>query len=152
MEQYIDSCTIALMPLRKRRGRWHYRFMLHGREHSASTGLDATERNRKAAQRVDAKAYELVAAGRQHELRLQIRSFDDAAAAFLTWAKGERAEHPATAKRLRTSFASLCRFSERSRSIRSCADRLRTSNPGAEEHKVREITIRHDLHALSPCV
>src|SRR5579872_2434507 len=128
------------MPLRKRRGKWHYRFMVHGREHSGNTGLADTERNRTAAQRQEAKAHELVSAGRQHELHLQIKPFDDAAEAFLTWAEGEYAEHPATPKRLRTSFASLGRFFGKvpvHSILRGHVEDFKSWR--RKEHKVREI-------------
>src|SRR5712691_10222927 len=98
------------MPLRSRNGTWHYRFWLDGREYTSDTDLVATERNRNAAARVEAKARELVMSGRSHELRLQVKPFSDAATEFLTWADGEYIEHRNTAKRLRTSFVSLCRF------------------------------------------
>ena len=42
--------------------------------------------------------------------RLVVASFIDAAAHFLKWAKQEHREHPRTARRLRTSFASLTVF------------------------------------------
>src|SRR5262245_1125644 len=98
------------MPLRVRNGMWHYRFWVHGREYTANTDLVGTKRNETAAQRAEAKARELVLAGRAHELTLQIKSFNDAAAEFLNWAAGEHADHPATARRLETSFASLTKF------------------------------------------
>ena len=48
------------MPIRNRHGIWHYRFWLDGREYTGSTDLVATERNRNAATRDEAKARELV--------------------------------------------------------------------------------------------
>ena len=98
------------MPIRNRHGIWHYRFWLDGREYTGSTDLVATERNKNAATRAEAKARELVVSGRSHELRLQVRPFSDAAADFLLWADGEYTKHPNTAKRLHTSFVSLLRF------------------------------------------
>jgi integrase len=138
------------MPLRSRNGTWHYRFWLDGREYTSDTDLVATERNRNAAARVEAKARELVMSGRAHELRLQVKPFSDAATEFLTWADGEYIEHRNTAKRLRTSFVSLCRFfgnAPVSSILRGHVNDYKAWR--RREHKVREITIRHDLHALS---
>jgi len=138
------------MPLRIRSGMWHYRFWLDGREYTASTDLVATERNKTAAARLEAKARELVMSGRAHELKLQLKPFSDAAAEFLTWADGEYMEHPNTAKRLRTSFVSLSRFFRNapvSSILRGHVNDYKAWR--RREHEVREITIRHDLHALS---
>ncbi len=43
------------MPIRNRHGICHYRFWLDGREYTGSTDLVATERNRNAAARAEAK-------------------------------------------------------------------------------------------------
>jgi integrase len=138
------------MPLRARRGMWHYRFQVNGQEYTGSTDLVATKRNANAAMRAEAKARELVIAGRAHELRLEIKSFNESAAEFLNWADGEHADHPNTAKRLRTSFASLCRFFGKtpvSSVLRGHINDYKAWR--RKQHQVREITIRHDLHALS---
>jgi integrase len=138
------------MPLRERDGNWHYRFWLDGREYTANTDLVATERNRNGATRVEAKARELVASGRAHELKLQVRPFNDAATDFLTWADGEYRDHPSSAKRLRTSFVSLSSFFGKvpvSSILRGHVNDFKAWR--RKEHQVREITIRHDLHALS---
>jgi integrase len=138
------------MPIRNRHGIWHYRFWLDGREYTGSTDLVATERNKNAATRAEAKARELVVSGRSHELRLQVKPFSDAAADFLLWADGEYTEHPNTAKRLHTSFVSLLRFFRNapvSSILRGHVNDYKAWR--RKEHAVREITIRHDLHALS---
>ena len=138
------------MPLRSRNGKWHYRFWLDGREYTGDTDFAATERNRNAAARTEAKARELVLSGRAHELRLQVKLFSDAATEFLTWADGEYMAHPNTAKRLRTSFVSLaCFFGKApvSSILRGHVNDFKAWR--RREHQVREITIRHDLHALS---
>lgn len=138
------------MPLRERRGTWHYRFWVDGHEYTGSTDLAATERNRNAANRIEAKSRELVKSGREHELKLEVKPFNEAAAEFLTWAEGEHADHPNTTKRLRTSFASLAAFFGK----RPVSSILRGEvrdymSWRRKEHKVKEITLRHDLHALS---
>jgi integrase len=138
------------MPIRSREGNWHYRFQVDGRTYSAKTDLVATERNRTAAMRVEAKARELVLSGRAHELKLQVKPFSDAARDFLVWADGEYTTHPATAKRLRTSFVSLSAFfgnAPLSSILRGHVNDFKAWR--RKEHGVREITIRHDLHALS---
>jgi integrase len=138
------------MPLRKRDGMWHYRFWVDGREYTANTGLAATERNKTAAARKEAKARELVLSGRAHELRLEVKPFSDAAEDFLRWADGEYNKHPSTARRLRTSFVSLrahFRNTPVSAILRGHVNDYKSWR--RTEHKVREVTIRHDLHALS---
>jgi integrase len=138
------------MPLRNRHGMWHYRFWLDGREYTGSTDLVATERNKTAAGRAEAKARELVMSGRAHELKLQLKPFSDAAVEFLTWADGEYIDHPNTAKRLCTSFVSLSQFfcnAPVSAILRGHVNDYKAWR--RKEHNVREITIRHDLHALS---
>jgi hypothetical protein len=46
----------TLMPLRKRGKWWHYRFTVDGQEYAGSTGLPATEKKRKAAERIEKDA------------------------------------------------------------------------------------------------
>jgi integrase len=138
------------MPIRKRDGNWHYRFWVDGREYSSNTGLVATERNKNAASRKEAKARELVVSGRAHELKLEMKPFSDAAVEFLQWADGEYRDHPNTARRLRTSFVSLGQFFRTtpiSGILRGHVNDFKSWRRTA--HRVREITIRHDLHALS---
>jgi integrase len=138
------------MPIRNRGGIWHYRVRVHGHEYSGSTGLAATERNRIAAQRAEAEARRLVLSGRSAELRLQVKPFSEAASMFLDWARGEYRAHPATAQRLATSFASLTAFFK-GRAVSSITGGDIEDYKGWRRtvHEVREITLRHDLHALS---
>jgi integrase len=138
------------MPLRKRDGMWHYRFWVDGREYTGSTDLAATERNRNAAARKEAKARELVITGRAHELKLQVKPFNDAADEFLEWARGEHRDHPNSWRRLEVSFVSLREFFRTtpvSAILRGHVNDFKAWR--RTEHQVREITIRHDLHALS---
>ena len=136
------------MPLREKNGKWHYRFKIDGKPYSGSTGLEATERNRSAALRVEMKARERVESG--EVVKIPAKPFNEAAAMFLDYADGEYRAHPNSAKRLRTSFASLAVFFG--------ADPVRSITPGRLEdfktwrrkmHGVKDVTIRHDLHALS---
>jgi integrase len=137
--------------LRSKNGRWHYRFKHQGRTWSGSTALAATERNASAALSELVKAREKVRNGQEDRLSIKTMPFGEAAEKFLRWAEGEHRAHPGTAKRLRTSFASLKRF------FGNAA--VHSIGPNSVEEyktwrrmdcKVQEITIRHDLHALSP--
>jgi hypothetical protein len=71
------------------------------------TDLAATELNRTAAMRLEAKVRELVISGRANELLVKVVPFSEAAEAFLNWADREHREHPNSAKRLRTSRSSI---------------------------------------------
>jgi len=53
------------MALRIRNGKWHYRFEVDGHEWPGSTGLVATERNRKAAERIELEARQAIERGRK---------------------------------------------------------------------------------------
>jgi integrase len=76
--------------------------------------------------------------------------FDDAVEKFLVWAKAKYREHPSSFRRIKTSLASALQFFSE-----YCVNLI---DPGriddytswrVTEHDVRDITIRHDLHALS---
>lgn len=138
------------MALREQNGKWHYRFKVNGRRYFGSTDLVATEPNRTKASRVEAQAHRLVMEGKADLLKLEVRTFNEAAMAFLEFADGKHRDHPATSQRLRTSFASLNAFFK--------SAMIHTISEGQiddyaswrrREHKVRDVTIRHDLHALS---
>jgi len=138
------------MPVRERSGKWEVRFWVDGREYSEITVLAATERNRNAAQRIEAEMRRLVLSGRAAELRIRVVRFNDAAPQFLTWADSESREHPSTARRLRTSFASLCEFFRALPVSAITAGRIEDYKAWRRgEQQIREITLRHDLHALS---
>lgn len=140
----------ALPPgLRIRAGQYHYRFMVAGVVYSAPTGYAATERNLTPALNKLASARKLVEAGEPEQLRLAPRPFSDAAMAFCDWADGEYREHPATARRLRTSMASCSEFFGRTPLHAIGAGELEDYKAWRRSCGIREITIRHDLHALS---
>lgn len=84
-----------------------------------------------------------------HTAQSEIR-FTDAASHFLDWCEGEFRSHPNTWKRKRVSFKSLTQFFE------TCLVPEIEQRPGMLEQfklerrkHVRDVTIRHDLHALS---
>lgn len=137
------------MGIRERNGNWHYRVKVHGHEYSGDTGLVATERNRNGAMRIEAEARRKVLDGKAAELKLQIKPFTEAAAMFLDWAKGEHRQHPATAARLRTSFASLNLFFKGKSVAGINAGDIEDYKTYRRSTDIKEITLRHDLHALS---
>jgi len=138
------------MPLKLRGNTWHYRFYIHQREFSGPTGLDATERNRTAAMRIEAEKRRLVLEGKESQLKLQVVTFADAARQFLDWTEGEYADHPNSAKRIATSFASLKKYFGKTPLLQITPGHLDDFKSWRrKEHEVRDVTIRHDLHALS---
>lgn len=138
------------MALRERNGRWHFRFMIAGHWYSGATDLAATERNKTAAMRIEAEAHKLVSEGKAHLLRLEPIRFTEAARQFLQWVAGEYAEHPRSAIRIRASFASLKEFFRRQMVATVTAGLIEDYKAYRRvADRVREVTIRHDLHALS---
>jgi len=138
------------MGLRKRYGRWGYRIYIHGRCYTETTGLDATKRNRNAAITKMEEHRTAILEGRDGERRIKIVPFTDAAEMFLTWAKGEYREHPSSARRLSVSFTSLKRFFGKTPVSAITEGRIEDYKAWRRtEHQVREVTLRHDLHALS---
>ncbi|MGI9075055.1 MAG: tyrosine-type recombinase/integrase [Bryobacteraceae bacterium] len=136
------------MSLRKRENHWHYRFKYLGREHTANTGLAATERNRTSAQRIEAKAWEIVRNG--GKLRTERVVFSDAVEEFLRWVEGHHASKPRTVKRIGDSFTPICiAFGDRRVAGISGGDILDYIAWRKRQHKVKDITIRADLYALS---
>jgi site-specific recombinase XerD len=65
------------------------------------------------------------------------------------WAKGEHKEHPATAERMRTSLVSAIEFFGKTPLHAIGAGELEDYKAWRRSCGIREITIRHDLHALS---
>ena len=69
---------------------------------------------------------------------------------FLDWAKADYREHPNSYKRIKTSLASAREFLGNTPISLIDDGRIEEYKTWrANEHEVREITIRHDLHALS---
>lgn len=146
--------------VRIRDGQWHYRFNFRGREYSGPMGLDGAASNRIAAeQAARAKRSELERRGPRLAERAKAPAvigdrapLNEAAREFLRWAKDvQYRAKPQTAARLETSFVSVVEFFgstpvgtvERPESVEAYKEhRIRV-------HQVRDITVRHDLHALS---
>lgn len=134
--------------LRSRNGKWHYRFHLDKHEFSGSTHLPADEAHRDQAQAVaEAKRF-TVCHGSAMRRKPRDVSFSYAVPVFLAWAHGEY-NRINTYQRLAISAKALAR---------SFGDlKLREIGPGQlEQYKsfrraagIKDVTIRHDLHALS---
>jgi integrase len=150
------------MTLRKRCGKWTVRFKFQGREYHVATGLAATERNRTKAQAIEAEHRSALMEGRRPAHAIKVRQFSNAAEDFLKWAKVEYRAHPNSAKRICTSFTSLQVFFDRDpvslitagrieqfKTWRLTPHTIKTEDGEKEILPVRDITLRHDLHALS---
>ncbi len=136
--------------IRKRNGRWHYRVWVKGKCYSGPTDSAAVEREKSAAMRF--------AERRKVEIRAELETplpaskpFSQAVDEFLEWCfASEYRRKPNTARRIKTSFASLLEFFE-GKSVQAITagdiERFKVWRGG--EHQVRDVTIRHDLHALS---
>jgi hypothetical protein len=57
------------MALRKRSGKWHYRFQYKGQEYTGSTDLAATSQNMREANGIEAEALKALKSGRSVSLR-----------------------------------------------------------------------------------
>ncbi len=128
---------------------WHYQFEAQGQPISGSTGLAGVPSNQNAA--------EVFAEAKRREYLSGIspedpgsKPFDEAAGEFITWCRDvQYRAKPATAARIAGSFTSLViLFGNRPVSLLDAA--------ALEEYKTfrvqqgcRDVTIRHDLHALS---
>jgi integrase len=138
------------MSLRNRAGKWHFRFKLDGREYAETTGLAATKRNTTKAQQIELEYRQALLDGRRPARKIVVREFSDAADEFLEWADLEYREHHNSYKRIRTSFASLKEFfSNKPVSVIDEAQIEAYKTWRLKTHEVRDITLRHDLHALS---
>jgi site-specific recombinase XerD len=140
------------MALRNRNGVWHFRFKFDGREYAETTGLAATQQNTTRAQEMEFEYRQALREGRKPFRRIVVREFDAAADEFLSWAKLQYPDHPNSFKRIKTSFASLTAFFGReavSLIDEARIEAFKTWRRTDPQVKVREITLRHDLHALS---
>jgi integrase len=137
------------MALRKKNGKWHYRFQVDRRTWSASTGLKATKQNTPEAQKKEVEARELVMQGRDPNQRLIVRKFSEATADFLMWAEGEYRAHPNSYKRIKTSFASLTTFFGGAPVGAVEEGPIEDFKSGRRRNGILEVSIRHDLYALS---
>jgi integrase len=133
------------MGLKKRGNIWYYRFVYAGRETVESTGLEATERNRKHALSKERERRLEIEGGKVE--RSQKILFPEAAEQFLSEGTFRREN---SLKRVKGSLASLIPFFER-RAVHSLTsyDVIAYRTWRFAHHKVKAVTVRHDLHALS---
>lgn len=137
--------------LRAREGNWHYRFKYRGREYTGNTGLAAIERERKSAERL-AKAVKarLIAEALLPPKPIE-KPFVDAAADFLRWCEMvEYRSKPATWQRMRVSFVSLMNHFQASYVAEIDPAQIEAyKHVRLNTHRVKDVTLRHDLHNLS---
>jgi integrase len=138
------------MSLRKRGGNWHYRFEYKSQEYTGNTDLADTPQNKREAVGVEAGALEALKKGRLQTRNIEVISFRDGVAKFLSWAEVHYRAHPNSYKRIKTSLSSSLVYMNRMPVSTIDAAKLDGYKMWrATEHHVRDITIRHDLHALS---
>jgi integrase len=143
------------MGIRKNGSTWQYRFRVRGQSFQESTGLEATERNRKRAEQMEAVHRLKITEGRIGIRRLEPRLFNEAAIEFLLHEKVNRAGRVGTYRRIMTSMASLrVFFGSQMAGMISPGDverykiwRLSGNTP--ELQPVRPVTVKHDLDNLS---
>ena len=137
--------------LRERGGQWHYRFQVAGIEYSASTGLDATAANLRKAARIaaDAKVQAFEQAD-EDAIDDERKPFDLAAGEFIAWARVRHRNKENTWRRLETSLVSAVRFFGRTLTGLIHPKEIEEYKTfRIVENGVRDVTLRHDLHALS---
>jgi integrase len=138
------------MALRKKNGKFEYRFQLDGRNYTGSTGLAATQRNESAALRKEVEHRTALLEGRAPARRMLVREFDAAAKDFLKWTEANYRDHPNSSRRIKGSLASAITFFARQTVSTIDEGRIEEYKTWRiNEHHVRDITVRHDLHALS---
>jgi len=112
--------------------------------------LVATTQNESRAKGIEAEHRLALVEGRHPTRRIVVREFGDAADSFLEWAEVEYRAHPNSYKRIKTSFASAKLFFGREPVSLMNEQRIDAYKFNRiSGHKVRDITLRHDLHALS---
>ena len=132
--------------LRDKNGKWEYRFMVDGRPYQRQTDLEATARNASVALKLREDHRQVVLLG--EEVKKRVR-FNEATERFIAWSRQAHRDHPNTWKRQRTSLASLKEMLGH-----LYADTLKPGNlddymTWRRENGISEVTLRHDLHALS---
>jgi len=133
--------------IREVNGRWQYRFMLQGTVVELVTDLRATARNLATAVKLKEQHRDRLLRGDIVQARLI--PFSEAAERFVAWAKREHAAKANTWKRQRTSLASMRAFFS-GRAVRSIRPGdFESYKTWRRENGIREVTIRHDIHAAS---
>ncbi len=132
--------------LREKAGKWEYRFMVSGVRYTEITDLEATAENAGAVLRLKDEHRHRVIVGTPIQQRVQ---FSEAAERFLGWSRQAHRDHPNTWKRQRTSLASLKAMMGQHFMDSITAGQIDDFVEWRRESGIREVTIRHDLHALS---
>lgn len=112
--------------------------------------MAATSQNKQSAQAIETAALQALKHGKLPAANLESITFRDAVATFLPWAKVNYRSKPNTYKRIETSLSSalVCFDKSLVHTIDAAGlDDYKTWR--ATEHEVKDVTIRHDLHALS---
>jgi site-specific recombinase XerD len=138
------------MSLRNKSGKWEYRFWLNGTRVTAVTDLEATEPNRPKALKLQQQRRDAILKGEKVAKKQVKRGFIDATNEFLKFVKVQHENKPNTIKRVETSLASMRAFfgQKHVESIKP-SDVNKYSLWRRSEHKVKPITLRHDLDNLS---
>ena len=143
------------MPLRAKNGRWEYRFVINGQPRVSNlTDLEATEQNRKRAERLERDHRDRILKGLEQARKPKPIAFAAAVGEFLKHCRVEHKDHTNTSDRVKTSTASLLAMF-RNRTVTSIG------TPDVERYKVwrldgdpdtkavKSITLRHDLDNFS---
>jgi integrase len=104
----------------------------------------------REAGKIEAAALEALEQGQQPVRRIAPKPFNEAVGEFLTVAEARYRAHPSSFKRIKTSLSSALTYFKKTlvHAIDGAKlDLYKTWR--ATSHEVRDITIRHDLHALS---
>jgi len=136
------------MALRTRDGHFHYRFQVLGKVYSGNTGLRVEPRNLKKAQEIEARARALAQDGRGWELTVKPIPFGTAAEQYLEHHRLVNSS-PATVLRIASSLRNLNQFFG-SRPLTGITPGDIEDYMADRRQTVKPITLRHDLHTLSP--
>jgi integrase len=145
------------MSLRARHGQWHYRFKVHRKTYSGSTGFEDTRQNRNIAEAFERRhkreVLDSLLAARKSSGAAQspgILDFATAAGAFIRWCEQVRyREHPSSGARIRSSFGSLVHYFGDKPISAVTAGEIESYKGWRFENNIADVSVRHDLHALS---
>ncbi len=127
------------MGLRNMRGKWQYRFRVQGQDVCVLTALEATERNRKKAEREEAAHRQAILEGRWGFRPLKARAFTEAVKEFIAWCKVEYQDKPESWRRIATSMTSCSAFFGKNQMVSLI-------HPGdVERYKVWRLSPRQEL-------
>jgi len=120
------------------------------KEYSGDTGLAGTPQNMREAGKIEVAALEALEQGQRPVRRIEPKPFTKAVEEFFPVAEARYRAHPSSFKRIKTSLSSaLVYFKKTPVHLIDGAKVDLYKTWRATSHEVRDITIRHDLHALS---